>query len=139
MITEWGSPFTPEEFLEVFLGWLGDPFPGAEQMVRDTAAHATVGCLSNTNELHWRERISGWPLTQLFEQRLLSFELGAVKPDREIFETAVTRVGVEPERVLFLDDNLLNVEGARAVGLQAEQARGTDDARAVLSRYGLAG
>ncbi len=39
----------------MFLSWLGDPFDGAEQMVRDTKDHATVGCLSNTNALHWRE------------------------------------------------------------------------------------
>jgi glucose-1-phosphatase len=71
----------------------------------------------------------------MFEHRLLSFELGAVKPDHEIFEIATERVGVAPQRVLFLDDNALNVEGALAAGLRAEQARGVEEARSVLARY----
>jgi glucose-1-phosphatase len=137
VVAEWEFPFTPEEFLEKFLSWLGDPFDGAEQMIRDTKAHVTVGCLSNTNEFHWRKLISKWPLTSLFEYRFLSFELGAVKPDREIYERVLERLPVPASRVLFLDDNAVNVEGARAAGLRAEQARGVAEARAVLSSYAL--
>jgi putative hydrolase of the HAD superfamily len=139
VVAEWEFPFTPEEFLEKFLSWLDDPFDGAEQMVRETKAHATVGCLSNTNSLAWREIISHWPLTPLFEYRFLSFEMGAVKPDREIFGLVVERLPVPPDRVLFLDDNAINVEGALASGLRAEQARGVQEARAVLTRYALLG
>ncbi len=139
VIAEWDFPFTPDHFLTLFLGWLSDPFPGAEQLVRDTAAQVTVGCLSNTNALHWRSKISKWQLAALFDYRLLSYELGVVKPDREIFELAATRVGAPPERILFLDDNVLNVEGAQAAGLAAEQARGPVEARVVLDRYVLLG
>jgi glucose-1-phosphatase len=139
VIAEWDFPFGPEEFLTQFLSWLSGPFAGAEQMVRDTKAHVTVGCLSNTNALHWRELISKWPLTQLFEYPLLSFELGAVKPDRELFERALERLPFATDRVLFIDDNPLNVDGALAAGLRAEQGRGVAEARAVLSRYALLG
>jgi len=139
VVTEWGFPLSPSQFLDSFVSWLGDPFDGAEQMVRDTGAQVTVGCLSNTNELHWRTVISEWPLTALFEHRFLSFELRAVKPDREVFERAVAALPVPPERVLFIDDNALNVEGALAAGLQAQQARGVAEARAVLARHALLG
>lgn len=139
VVAEWGFPFTPEQFLEKFLSWLDDPFAGAEQMVRETTAHASVGCLSNTNSLAWREIISHWPLAALFEHRLLSFELGAVKPDREIFGLVVEQLPVPPDGILFLDDNAINVEGALASGFRAEQARGVAEARAVLGRYGLLG
>jgi HAD superfamily hydrolase (TIGR01509 family) len=137
MLAEWGFPYTPEEFLENFLMWLADPFDGAEQLVKDTAARTTVGCLSNTNALHWRAKISHWPLTSLFEYRFRSYELKAVKPDAEIYERVIGRLPITPERVLFLDDNAVNVEGARAVGLRSEQVRGVAEARAALSSYGL--
>lgn len=139
VVAEWGFPFTPQQFLEKFLSWLDDPFAGAEQMIRETRAHATVGCLSNTNSLAWREIVSHWPLTRLFEHRFVSFELGAVKPDPEIFGLVIERLPIPPDRVLFLDDNALNVEGALASGLRAEQARGVAEARAVLARYALLG
>ena len=135
IVTEWGFPFGPQEFMDRFLGWLGDPFDGAEELVRDTGALATVGCLSNTNAFHWRRLISRWPLTDRFTYRLLSFELGAVKPDHELFARAVAQLPVAPDRVLFLDATPLNVEGARAAGLRADLARGITEARGVLSRY----
>jgi len=139
VVAEWGFPFTPQQFLEKFLSWLDGPFAGAEQMVRETNARAMVGCLSNTNALAWREIISHWPLTALFECSFLSFELGAVKPDREIFGLVIDQLPMPPDRVLFLDDNAINVEGALASGLRAEQARGVSEARAVLARYALLG
>jgi putative hydrolase of the HAD superfamily len=139
IIDEWGFPFAPDEFMDRFLSWLGDPFDGAEPMVRETKSHATVGCLSNTNAFHWSRMISKWPVTGLFEYRLLSFELGAVKPDRELFDRAIAQLPVPPDRVLFIDDNPVNVEGARAAGLRSEQAAGVAETTAVLSSYALLG
>ena len=115
-------PYTAAEFLEIFPTWLEGPFDGAEQMVRDASARVGVGCLCNTNALQWDGMISHWPLSALFEHRFLSFDLGAVKPDPEIYALVVERLPVPPGRVLFLDDNPLNVEGAHAAGLRAEQA-----------------
>ena len=42
-------------------------------------------------------------------------------------------------RVLFLDDNLVNVEGAREAGFRAERAQGVEQARAVLVHAGVLG
>jgi glucose-1-phosphatase len=137
IVAEWQLPYSATEFLEIFPTWLDEPFDGAEQMVRDTAARVSVGCLSNTNSLQWRGMISHWPLSRYFEHRFLSFELGAVKPDREIYERVIKRLPVPPSNVLFLDDNPLNVEGARAAGLRAEQADGAAEAGGVLERYAL--
>jgi putative hydrolase of the HAD superfamily len=137
VVEEWQLPYSATQFLEVFPAWLDDPFDGAEQMVRDTAARVEVGCLSNTNSLQWRGKISHWPLSQHFEHRFLSFELDAVKPDREIYERVLERLPVPPANVLFLDDNPLNIEGAVAAGLRAEQADGVAEARGVLERCAL--
>ena len=49
-----------------------------------------------------------------------SEEVGAEKPDRRMFETAVGKLGVEIERCLMLGDSLTkDVEGARAAGIAA--------------------
>ena len=139
IVEEWELPYSAEEFLRIFPTWLDDPFDGAEQMLRETSEHRRVGCLSNTNSLQWNGKISHWPLAEYFEQRFLSFELGAVKPDAVIYERVIERLPVPPANVLFLDDNPLNVEGAQAAGLRAEQAVGVTEARTVLERYGLLG
>ena len=141
VVAEWELPYSPAQFLEIFPSWLNDPFAGAEEMIRATRARVAVGCLSNTNALAWDGMVSGWPLSALFDDRLrfLSFELGAVKPDPEIYALVIERLPVPPAHVLFLDDNPLNVEAAHDAGLRAEQAIAVDGALAVLEHYGILG
>jgi putative hydrolase of the HAD superfamily len=139
IVAEWDLPYTAEEFLAVFPTWLDPPFAGGVELLAEASAHVGVGCLSNTNSLQWREIISHWPHVEYFEHRFLSFELGAVKPDAEIFERVIERLPVAPASVLFLDDVALNVEGARAAGLRSAQTVGVAEARAALDRHGLLG
>ena len=54
------------------------------------------------------------------------------KPDPEVFDHVACAVGRSPERLLFLDDNTLNVEAARAVGLIGLQVRRVEEAQRVL-------
>ena len=55
-----------------------------------------------------------------FDHVTFSYELRVVKPDPAIYRDAIQGLRVEPGEALFLDDKLENVEGALAVGLQAE-------------------
>jgi putative hydrolase of the HAD superfamily len=137
LVAEWGLDVEPEGFLADFRGWLLGPYAGAEQLVSETRQHVPVACLSNTNRVHWEAGASQWPLLSLFDRAFLSFELGLVKPDREIFEHVVEELGVPAGQVLFLDDNEINVVAAREVGIRAARAAGVEQARAVLQSEGI--
>lgn len=50
------------------------------------------------------------------DEVVLSFEVGAVKPDAAIFETALTRLGVDAERAVMVGDSDEADGGARAIG-----------------------
>jgi FMN phosphatase YigB (HAD superfamily) len=45
--------------------------------------------------------------------------LGARKPDPELYERALERYGADAGDAFLVDDNLANIEGARAVGITA--------------------
>jgi len=47
--------------------------------------------------------------------------VGMRKPDPEIYRLTCSRLGVAPERCLFIDDLLCNVEAADALGMQTIQ------------------
>jgi HAD superfamily hydrolase (TIGR01509 family) len=50
-----------------------------------------------------------------------------IKPDRKVFEYAVSQFGVVPEETIFIDDTPANVNAASAVGLHGYQLpTGTD-------------
>jgi glucose-1-phosphatase len=123
VVADWNMATSPLDFLAVFRGWAVGTYDGALDLVDEVAGRARLGCVSNTNGLHWAE-MSGWGLQERFEFRFLSHEIGMIKPDREIFEHVVATVGVPAENILFLDDNVINVEGATAVGLDAVVVKG---------------
>jgi putative hydrolase of the HAD superfamily len=54
------------------------------------------------------------------------------KPEPQAFAVISTAIGVSLDRILFFDDMRENVDGARAVGMQAVHVRSIEDiARAV--------
>lgn len=49
---------------------------------------------------------------------VLSFEVGAAKPDRRIYDAALERVGVDAGDALFVDDQAGYCDGAAALGMR---------------------
>jgi putative hydrolase of the HAD superfamily len=72
-----------------------------------------------------------------FDHVTFSYELGCVKPQREIYEHAFRGLGVEPSAALFIDDRPENIAGAREAGLLAELYSRWEDFAPVPARYGL--
>ena len=58
-----------------------------------------------------------YPFIQYFDVLVISAEVGLLKPDPRIYRLAVSRMGVEVEEALFVDDFMENIEGAQQVGL----------------------
>ena len=76
----------------------------------------------------------------LFDDIVVSAEVGMAKPRPEIFQLAASRLGVPPEACVFVDDWDQNVDAARAVGMQAVLHRVDkgDDLRGQLTAVGVA-
>ncbi len=49
---------------------------------------------------------------------VISSEVGAIKPEPEIFELALKRLGSMPQESIFIDDNPNYVEAAQKLGMQ---------------------
>ncbi len=137
VVSEWDLPVTPEQFLEIFRDWPVGPLPGSSELLADVRRRVPIGCLSNTNSLHWEHQFARWPLLGMFDYRFLSFDLGLVKPDRSVFRAVADRLPVRADRVLFLDDNALNSDAARSFGFLSERVRGVGEARRVLEDIGV--
>lgn len=139
MVSEWELTVAPEVFLDAFRGWPVGPLPGAEALVERVRSVVAVGCLSNTNAMHTDERFSEWSIFHLFDPRLLSHELGLLKPDRDLFDRVAELAGIAAKRILFLDDNIINVDGATAAGFVAMHTRGVGEAERALIAAGILG
>jgi epoxide hydrolase-like predicted phosphatase len=79
-----------------------------------------VGLISNA----WsglRAFITRQNFADVFDDMIISAEVGLMKPDERIYRMALEKMGTRPEESVFLDDMLVNVEAARAVGMKAIQ------------------
>ncbi|HEY1828267.1 MAG TPA: HAD-IA family hydrolase [Acidimicrobiales bacterium] len=137
VVDDWGLQIEPDAFMAEFTSWPKGPYEGAEELLRATMAVRPVGCLSNTNDLHWQAHFRHWQVLDELSYRFLSFELGMVKPDPEIFRRVAAALPLSPDRVLFIDDNQLNVDAALAAGFRAARAQLVDGARQVLLDEGV--
>jgi glucose-1-phosphatase len=106
---------------------------------RLAAAGRRLGILSNTNPIDWTFVSSGrFPfINRCFDQRVLSFEARAMKPERAIYDFAAKRAEVDPRQIFFTDDREENVEGALAAGFDAVAFTSPEQLAAELNRRGL--
>jgi HAD superfamily hydrolase (TIGR01509 family) len=115
-----------DELKCVFDAWLQGAYPGAAELIAEIKERGVItACLSNTNPRHWRQVIEEVPeymeIMRRLDYRFASQEIGFAKPDERIYLHAQEQMKVTAEEILFFDDRLENVEGARAVGWHAEQ------------------
>ncbi len=108
-------------------------------LVRLTLAGYRMGILSNTSSPHWEflNRQQYWVLSQLFEVTTLSYQVHALKPDREIYQAAAQAVNMNPDELFFTDDLAENVQGAQAAGWQAAQFTTPAQLASDLRRLGM--
>jgi putative hydrolase of the HAD superfamily len=136
VVADWDLPITSDDFLERFQQWPAGLYEGALEMVDAVRRQAVVGCLSNTNSLHWGA-MEAWGLGTAFDHSFLSYRIGLVKPDRALFEYVAGELGVPTGEVTFLDDNEINVERASAVGFDSHRVRGVEEAHSALAALGF--
>jgi putative hydrolase of the HAD superfamily len=72
-----------------------------------------------------------------FDVLVWSFQLHMAKPDPEIYRHTLKELGVQPVETLFLDDKMVNIEAAQALGIKAIQFSTVDRLRADLIAAGL--
>jgi putative hydrolase of the HAD superfamily len=87
------------------------------EYIPELAKHYKLGVISDT-----------WPsldrvfkntgVRQYFSTFIMSSILGVLKPHKLMYTTALKELGVKPEEALFIDDNIVNVEAARKLGMQ---------------------
>jgi FMN phosphatase YigB (HAD superfamily) len=77
-----------------------------------------IGVLSNSGGNYVRNLLEPQDL-EIFNDIVLSYRHGIVKPQAEIFELAARRLGVKTKECVFIDDSQNHCEGARHAGMQA--------------------
>jgi putative hydrolase of the HAD superfamily len=96
-----------------------------------------TGILSNMgdNVLDNMKRTFDW--LPRFDVLVWSYQLLLAKPDPAIYHYLLKELGTRPEETLFIDDRLVNVEAAQALGIKSLEFTTVDHLRADLIAQGL--
>lgn len=82
---------------------------------------AGIGVSVFTNDLsafHGKEWQAGIPLLQRIDHLVDCSDTGVLKPDPRAYQRAVDLTGTSADKILFVDDQPGNVDGARAFGIE---------------------
>jgi glucose-1-phosphatase len=133
-VQEWQLSMDEQVFLDSFAAWVPGYLDGATKLVQAIRGKHRVGCLSNTNAVHWK-RVT--ELRDLFDFSFASHITGLMKPGREAYELVIGTLDVRPTEIHFFDDLPANVSAAREVGIHAFLARSPKEVESILLSNGL--
>ena len=112
----WNLQLSVDEFKLIWTNL----FSANQQMIdlaEDLSQKYPVYILSNTDEIHFPYIWNNFPELHFFRDRLLlSYKLGTVKPNSQIYQIACQKYDLTPESTIFIDDKAENIEAARKIG-----------------------
>lgn len=86
------------------------------QSLPATIQHAVLSNYSDRLRFILEEHLH---IADIFADLIISSEVQMLKPDEEIYQTALARFHIAPSESIFVDDRIENVEGAQKVGMHA--------------------
>jgi putative hydrolase of the HAD superfamily len=124
-------------FREIYFEAL-NPNPPMIELMRELKAEGYQMAMLTNNVREWEPLWrSMLPVDEIFETVVDSGFVGCRKPESRIYELTLERIAKPAENVLFVDDVLVNCEGARKAGIHAVHFQDNEQAipeiRAVLA------
>jgi 2-haloacid dehalogenase len=113
-------------------------FPQTVAIVQElSAAPVALYALTNFSAEKWVEARARFAVLDEFDAVVVSGQERVAKPDPAIFDVLLRRFELDPGRTFFTDDVQVNVDAARAVGMDAELFTAAGDLRDHLVERGV--
>lgn len=93
--------------------------------------------LSNVNRLHFDWIKKKFDILDIFDEVILSFMVGAIKPDKVIFEHVVKLAGGDRSKILYIDDREDLISEARILGIDSVKYEGAEKLTMSLKERGI--
>lgn len=93
--------------------------------------------LSNTNFIHRKYGWGKYGFLRLFDKLFLSYELGYVKPSKEIYNLVSNEIKMKPSEILYIDDISEYTESAKELGWNVINFKSNQDLFLKLRDFGI--
>jgi len=97
----------------------------------------TLFLLSNVNKLHFEFIERKFNILHIFDELILSYVVGSMKPEKAIFDEVIKKAGGDKSSVLYIDDREDLIKAARALGIDSIKFEGGEKLEIELKARGL--
>ncbi|MBI4403708.1 MAG: HAD family phosphatase [Deltaproteobacteria bacterium] len=126
------------QFLELWHTVIVGTVDGIEPVLEEISRKLPLYALTNSNPIHMDYLTGSSPWLRYFIRVFTSFELGARKPEKDIFLSLVRILELSPQNILFIDDIPENVAAASGLGFRAHLCKKSpDDILLSLQKYNI--
>jgi|SRR6478609_2952520 putative hydrolase of the HAD superfamily len=133
-----GIALSDERLLEGWNTIFAGEMPGINALLARAARRLPLYAFSNTNPPHVAHFSKPYAdVLSHFREIFLSYAIGLRKPDAAAYDHVIEAIGAPAERIVFFDDLVENIEGARKRGLIAVHVTSPDDVADALTALGL--
>ncbi|MTH78331.1 HAD family hydrolase [Paracoccus aestuariivivens] len=128
-------------YLAAFPVTIEKTVPGSWEILEDLATRdVPLYAITNWAAETWPAALELHPrLATVFKDIVVSGQVAQLKPDAAIYQLLMARNGLEAKDCIFIDDSAANVEGARAVGMDAIHFTGAEALARELALRGVFG
>src|SRR5215203_2962215 len=114
---------------------IGDYFDGTVEIMKQLkkAGYSLYG-LSNWSAETFPIAQKKYDFFNLLDDRVISGEVGLIKPEPEIFELLLNKIGRPAYECLFIDDAIANIEQAQKLGFATVHFQSSDQLAEELRR-----
>jgi len=115
-----GLSLKGDEWRQIWCSIITGEVPGMRQALVELKDKFTLVALSNTDEVHWNYILAAFPVFQLLDGWIVSFEEGMMKPDPALYQRVIDRYCNGRPPFFYTDDSPQFVDAARNMGWDAE-------------------
>ena len=108
-----------------------------EKMMQLKARGYNIYILSNYSEYLFKKHTDHMPFRKIIDGGIVSYEVGAIKPEPDIYGKLLDKYGLNPDECIFYDDIEKNVEAARALGIESHLVVSEEDLLKQMDLIGL--
>ncbi len=99
---------------------LAKPFSDAERTLETLRKQYKIALVSNSDCFSVKAVIDKYGLGKFFDETILSYEIGHLKIDPEMFKAALDRLGVKPHEAVMIGDSInSDIRSAQHAGVNA--------------------
>ena len=112
--------------------------PGVTQLLQELIKKYRLVALTNTNEIHAEKwKIMYTPILSYFEKVFSSNEIKTRKPEQEAYKTVLDYLRLNPDAVIFLDDNAEYIQAALEMNIVSIHVTSLNQMVVDLNRLGV--